>query len=211
MAFVLCRVAVDQLGVARPPSLVDGLLSWDAHHYLAIADHGYGAVTDGYRFFPLFPLLVHALGILLLGRSDIAAVVLANGCALALGVALYRLTLHETGNVRAARLTTWVVLLSPAAAGAPLPTASALGLAVLAGLLGNLGIQLLARAYAAAEAQSLGVLEFTALPWAALFGWLFFDEAVRPQVWVGAAVIFGACWWVGRAERQRARDGPALP
>ena len=47
-----------------------------------------------------------------------------------------------------------MVLLSPAAAGAPLPTASALGLAVLAGLLGNLGIQLLARAYAAGGGAS---------------------------------------------------------
>jgi len=104
-----------------------------------------------------------------------------------------------------------LVVLSPAAVGAPLPTAWSLGLAVLAGLLGNVGIQLLARAYAAAEAQALGVLEFTALPWAALFGWVFFGEAVRPQVWVGAAVIFAACWWVGRVERQRARDLPVLP
>jgi S-adenosylmethionine uptake transporter len=103
-----------------------------------------------------------------------------------------------------------MVLLLPAAAGAPLPTASALGLAALAGLLGNVGIQLLARAYAAAEAQALGVLEFTALPWAALFGWLFFDEAVRPQVWAGAAVIFAACWWVGRAERHRPAEAPGL-
>ena len=103
-----------------------------------------------------------------------------------------------------------MVLLSPAAVGAPLPTAWALGLAALAGLLGNLGIQLLARAYAAAQAQALGVLEFTALPWAALFGWLFFDEAVRPQVWAGAAVIFAACWWVGRAERQRPAEAPGL-
>ena len=95
-----------------------------------------------------------------------------------------------------------MVLLSPAAIGAPMPTAWALALAVLAGLLGNLGIQLLARAYAGAEAQALGVLEFTALPWAALFGWLFFDEAVRPQVWLGALVIFAACWWVGSVDRK---------
>ena len=45
-----------------------------------------------------------------------------------------------------------LVVLSPAAVGAPLPTLAAVGLAVLAGLLGNVGIQLLARAYAAAEA-----------------------------------------------------------
>jgi len=104
-----------------------------------------------------------------------------------------------------------MVLLSPAAIGAPQPTASALGLAVLAGLLGNVGIQLLARAYAAAEAQALGVLEFTALPWAALFGFLFFGEAVRPQVWLGATVIFAACVWVGRAGRQRPGELPISP
>ena len=71
-------------------------------------------------------------------------------------------------------------------------------LAVLAGLLSNVGVQLVDRAYAAAEAQALGVLEFTALPWAARFGWVFFGEAVRPQVWAGAAVIFAACL-VGRS------------
>ena len=104
-----------------------------------------------------------------------------------------------------------MLLLAPAAIGAPLPTASAWGLAILAGVLGNLGIQLLARAYAEAEAQALGVLEFTALPWAALFGWLCFDQAVRPQVWLGAAVIFAACLWVGRAERRPSTDGAVAP
>jgi S-adenosylmethionine uptake transporter len=104
-----------------------------------------------------------------------------------------------------------MALLSPAAIDAPLPMASAWGLAALAGLLGNLGIQLLTRAYAAAEAQSLGVLEFTALPWAALFGWLFFDQNVRPQVWLGGTVIFAACLWVGRAERQRPEEVPVSP
>ena len=104
-----------------------------------------------------------------------------------------------------------MLLLSPAAIDAPLPTASAWSLAALAGLLGNLGIQLLTRAYAAAEAQSLGVLEFTALPWAALFGWLFFDQDVRPQVWLGATVIFAACVWVGRAERKRPGEVPVSP
>ena len=104
-----------------------------------------------------------------------------------------------------------MVLLSPAALGAPHPTAAALGLAAVAGLLGNLGIQLLGRAYACAEAQALGVLEFTALPWAALFGWLLFDQAVRPQVWLGATVIFAACLWVGHAERQAPGELPISP
>jgi S-adenosylmethionine uptake transporter len=59
-------------------------------------------------------------------------------------------------------------------------------------------MQLLSRAYAHVEAQTLAVVEFTALPWAALFGWVFFAEPVRVQVWAGAAIILAACLWVGR-------------
>lgn len=101
-----------------------------------------------------------------------------------------------------------LLLLSPAAIGAPLPTWEAVGLCIAAGVFGNLGIQLLARAYAGAEAQALAVIEFTALPWAALFGWMFFGEDVRPQVWVGAVVIFGACLWASRAGRSRLDEAP---
>jgi S-adenosylmethionine uptake transporter len=100
-----------------------------------------------------------------------------------------------------------MLLLLPAGVGAPVPTWEALGLAALAGLFGNVGVQLLARAYASAEAQALGVLEFTALPWAALLGWLLFDEAVRPQVWLGGVVIFFACAWASRASRARPNSG----
>jgi len=101
-----------------------------------------------------------------------------------------------------------MLLLMPAGVNAPLPSWGALGLAALAGLLGNLGVQLLARAYANAEAQALGVLEFTALPWAAAFGWLLFDQAVRPQVWLGGIVIFAACLWASRAGHARPDEVP---
>jgi S-adenosylmethionine uptake transporter len=101
-----------------------------------------------------------------------------------------------------------MVLLIPAGVNAPVPTWGAVSLAALAGLLGNLGIQLLSRAYASAEAQTLGVLEFTALPWAAAFGWLLFDQAVRLQVWLGGVVIFAACLWASQAGRTRPNEVP---
>jgi S-adenosylmethionine uptake transporter len=101
-----------------------------------------------------------------------------------------------------------MVLSIPAGVNAPIPTWGALGLAALAGLLGNVGVQLLSRAYAHAEAQTLGVLEFTALPWAAAFGWLLFDQAVRLEVWLGGAVIFAACLWASRASRTRPSELP---
>ncbi len=92
------------------------------------------------------------------------------------------------------------ILLSPLAIGQPLPDTHSLIWCVVMGLLGNIGIQFIARAYAAAEAQVLAVMEFTALPWAALLGWLVFSEPVRIQVWIGGAIIAIACLWSARGE-----------
>ncbi|GGE00951.1 DMT transporter permease [Polymorphobacter glacialis] len=94
-----------------------------------------------------------------------------------------------------------MLVLSPVAIGAPLPDIPLLGWFMLLGLIGNIGMQFLSRAYAHIEAQTLAVMEFTALPWAAFFGWIFFAEPVRPQVWIGAAIILAACLWASRSER----------
>lgn len=58
---------------------------------------------------------------------------------------------------------------------------------------------LLAWAYARAETQALVPLEYSGFLWAALFGWLFFAEPLRLPVLLGAALIVGACWKIGRA------------
>lgn len=97
-----------------------------------------------------------------------------------------------------------MVVLAPAAIGEAAPSWELAGWLALAGLLGNIGIQLLARAYAQVEAQVLSVLEFTGLIWAAALGWLFFGEPVRPAVWAGAAIIIAAALWA-------ARPGPVTP
>lgn len=101
-----------------------------------------------------------------------------------------------------------LLLLSPFAVGQPLPHAADWPWFVAAGLFGNIGIQLLARAYARVEVQVLGVLEFTALPWSALFGWLLFGERVRPQIWAGAVIILAACLWAARSGRRAAAFAP---
>jgi len=69
---------------------------------------------------------------------------------------------------------------------------------IASGVIGNIGIQLLSRAYARAEAQVLAPVEFTALPWAALLGWACFDEAVSAQVVAGGTVIIAAGLWSAR-------------
>ena len=92
-----------------------------------------------------------------------------------------------------------MVILSPIALAAGPLDVPTIGWLAAMGAIGNLGMQLLSRAYARIEAQVLAVMEFTALPFAALFGWVFFAEPVRLQVWAGAAVILAACLWAGRA------------
>jgi drug/metabolite transporter (DMT)-like permease len=81
------------------------------------------------------------------------------------------------------------------------PPAMDLGLMALMGLAGNIGVQLMARGYVQLEAQVSAVLEYSALPWAALFGWLLFDEAVAPSTLLGALIIAAACLWASRAPK----------
>jgi S-adenosylmethionine uptake transporter len=101
-----------------------------------------------------------------------------------------------------------MLILSPIAISSEIPGLPAVGWLLLMGLVGNIGVQLLSRAYANIEAQVLAVMEFSALPWAALYGWIFFAEPVRLQVWAGAAVILAACLWAGReaAGQQQAAE-----
>jgi S-adenosylmethionine uptake transporter len=74
-------------------------------------------------------------------------------------------------------------------------------LMLAAGLAGNIGVQLMARGYVQLEAQVSAVLEYSALPWAALLGWLVFDEAVAPATLAGAAIIAVACVWGTRPDK----------
>ena len=92
-----------------------------------------------------------------------------------------------------------------------LPPAFDLGLMVAMGIAGNIGVQLCARGYVHLQAQVSAVLEFSALPWAALFGWLVFDEAVAPATVLGAAIIAGACLWASRAPKPSLSALPPAP
>ncbi len=100
------------------------------------------------------------------------------------------------------------VLLSPFAVGiGQTPSVETLGWLLLAGGFTCIGVWLMTRAYARAEAQVLAPLEYTALAWAALLGWLFFDELPRIEVWAGATIIIAACLYVTWDER-RTRSAP---
>lgn len=95
------------------------------------------------------------------------------------------------------------ILLAPAAVViGDTPSTEALAWLLVAGALTVAGVWTLTRAYARAEAQVLAPIEFSALAWAALLGWLFFDEVPRIEIWAGAAVIIGACLFAAWDERR---------
>ncbi len=62
-----------------------------------------------------------------------------------------------------------------------------------AATLGITSVLLLSWAYRRAEARILIPVEYTAFIWAALFGWLFFGEAVTLATLVGTALIVAGC------------------
>lgn len=95
----------------------------------------------------------------------------------------------------------------PALATGEAPPASDLPAFALMGGLAAGGIWLYSSAYAHAEAQRMAPLEYTALIWAALIGFLFFAEIPRPQVFAGATVIIAACLWSAQGEKAKPPAG----
>ena len=73
-----------------------------------------------------------------------------------------------------------------------------LGVAALLTVCGSFAI---AFAYARAEANVLVPAEYSGFVWAALFGWLFFREAVTLPTLAGTALIVTGCWIAARAPR----------
>lgn len=88
------------------------------------------------------------------------------------------------------------------AAGAPwlaqVPSAPVLFDIAGAAVLAAIALMLFSWAYARAEAQALVTTEYTAFLWAALMGWLWFDEAVTTETLAGVAAIVAACWIAAR-------------
>lgn len=73
-----------------------------------------------------------------------------------------------------------------------------------AAALAIVSLLLISWGYARAEAQFLVSLEYSAFIWAALFGWMFFDEAVTWATAAGTALIVAGCILVARRRPRRA-------
>jgi hypothetical protein len=104
------RVAFDPGGMTRPFGAVGDLLvgpaaRWDSVWYLDIANDGYGGSSDRAAFFPLYPLLVRAGGVVC-GSPLVAGLAISLAAFLIALAALHRLATIELGP-EAAR---WAVL-----------------------------------------------------------------------------------------------------
>ena len=84
------------------------------------------------------------------------------------------------------------------------------GLLMTTGLLGGTGMLLFAQAYRHAEAAVLAPFDYTAMLWAALFGFLIWSEVPSPTAIAGMVVIAGSGLYLMHHERMR-RFRPAKP
>ena len=98
---------------------------------------------------------------------------------------------HGIGSVR---------LFNPYAHTLTLPAAIHWPLLVAAAALAVCSLLLLSYAYARAEAQVLIPVEYTAFIWAALCGWVFFDEPLTVPVLGGTVLIVTGCLIAARAK-----------
>lgn len=86
------------------------------------------------------------------------------------------------------------------------PTPEQFAWLVAMGAIGTVTQRTIVRAYAAADASVVVVLDFLRLPVAALIGLVFFAELPAPWVWLGGAIIIASTVILTRGE---SRDGNA--
>jgi hypothetical protein len=112
--FIVDRTHPSTPGVAA--RVHAGLLGWDAGWFESIAREGYAPLGhQSLRFFPLVPLMTHAVA-WLPGVDDGAALILvSNVAALVATALLFVLVRRETADTDLARRSIWYLSLAPAA------------------------------------------------------------------------------------------------
>lgn len=148
-----------------------------------------------------------------LGREALlgSIAILASAVCYALNIILMRRQAQVAGPVEIAFFQSLVVSAMLLAAlpliGVEVPSLAQWPWIAFAALLAFGSMLLLSWAYARAEASYLAATEYTAFLWAALFGWLFFDETVSPFTIAGACLIVAGCILAARKPEEA---GPAL-
>ena len=122
--------------------------------------------------------------------------VLVSACLYAYNIILMRRQAQVAGPVEVAFFMSGItvgVYLAFAPVLAAVPAAEHWPAIVGGGALSTASLLLLAWAYARAQAQHLAPVEYTSFIWAAMLGWLEFDEKVGWFTLAGAVLIVAAC------------------
>ena len=132
----------------------------------------------------------------------------ASAAFYAVGVVMLRKRSGVEDNITVIAFSNFVpcIMLSPFLFQVPLSAIAPIFAPIL--LAATLGVGtwgLITLAYTRAPAQQLAPLEYTALIWAALFGWFVFGERPGWTLWAGAAVVIAACLAVAFESHFRAR------
>ncbi|WP_271079499.1 DMT family transporter [Aurantiacibacter sp. MUD61] len=86
-----------------------------------------------------------------------------------------------------------------------LPGTETLGMIGFAAALTAVASMLISWSYARAEAQVLVPVEYTSFLWAALLGWLYFQEEVTLPTMLGVSLIVVGCWLAIPRKKKPAR------
>jgi S-adenosylmethionine uptake transporter len=150
------------------------------------------------------------------GAVEGAAAVLISACLYAYNLILARqqamvadaveITFFQPAIV-VLLLLPFIVAFPPEAA----PDLTQWGLLVGAALLAMCSLLLISWAYARAEAQILIPVEYTGFLWAALFGWLFFAEALTVSTLIGTVLIVAGSIIAARRQPALAEEHEAFP
>jgi S-adenosylmethionine uptake transporter len=108
----------------------------------------------------------------------------------------------EVGFFQSIIMAAMLVLALPFMGGIDPPPLDQVLFILLAAFLATASLLLLTWAYARAQASYLATTEYTSFLWAALFGWLFFNESVSPFTVAGAAMIVGGCLLAARTPEE---------
>ena len=165
-------------------------------------------------------LLVGFSGVLIIMRPGFAEIGLPAVAALtsaalyALAVILIRRQTQSASPVIIMFYTTplmALVALGPALLDwRPVPAAAVPWLVAL-GVVGFLAQFLLAHALKLAEAKVVIVFDFLRMPLAAAAAFVLFGEMSDLWTWIGAAVIFGATYYIAQRDAKAARRGATNP
>lgn len=84
--------------IGEEAGLVSAFKTWDANHYLYLADQWYSPFHISNAFYPLFPLLVKAVSVLTFGHAVVAGFLLSIVCTTVAVAFLYKLVCKSHGE-----------------------------------------------------------------------------------------------------------------